>query len=91
MSAGIPEALGWDRKEYDVHLLYHILVWYRWTYSLNVVGEEMVLEVIRVAVMEIKVFCKAGTARPDKDLVVTIAEMVCKTTAKVSCSENENA
>jgi len=56
----------------------------------NVGGESMVLEVIRVAVMEIEVLRKAGLARPKEYVMVTIAEVVCEAASKVACSKNED-
>lgn len=86
----LPESLRWYRKQDDVHLLDHLLIWDLWAYSANVGREDMVLQVSWVAVVCIKVFDEASMPGPDVDFVLRVAEMICKTASKVACAEHED-
>jgi len=56
----------------------------------NVAREDMVLQVVWIAMVCIKMFDEASMSGPDVDFMIRVTEMICKTASKVACTEHED-
>lgn len=87
---GLPEALGWYRKQEDIHLLNRLFIWDLWSDSMDIGGKDMILQVSQIAMVRVKVFDPAKVPGPDVDIMCTVTEVICEATTKVARAEHED-